>query len=145
MPETKATVEAPTYSEFLNSLELLGVSLTDCKCRVDRSKLSLSKDSVSITVESKQELKHIEKDHFQIEAKIFVTGVTSGSKRSLLTISASFLLDLQSKTSANTDFLKRFAHSQSRLLVWPYFREFVSSMCGRMHIPPIVLPLNVKE
>ena len=40
------------------------------------------------------------------------------------------------------DLAERFTQSELRLVVWPYFRQFVTDATSRMAIQPIVIPFS---
>jgi preprotein translocase subunit SecB len=40
------------------------------------------------------------------------------------------------------EFAERFTQSELRLVVWPYFRQFVNDATARMAIQPIVIPFS---
>lgn len=40
------------------------------------------------------------------------------------------------------DLAERFTKSELRIVVWPYFRQFVNDATSRMAIQPIVIPFS---
>jgi hypothetical protein len=60
----------------------------------------------------------------------------------LLEITACYVIlyDLDSIEGVNDDKLMTFGKVRGMIVAWPYWREFVHSMTGRLSIPPVVLP-----
>ncbi len=57
-------------------------------------------------------------------------------------ILAEFVADyLVTKEDLSEDVLREFAQHNAPFHVWPYWREYAHSMCGRMRLPEVVLPM----
>jgi hypothetical protein len=63
--------------------------------------------------------------------------------RPLLRVESEFDLHFESPQPLRSDFAERFAQVEARLVIWPYFREFISNMTARMGIPPVAIPLTL--
>lgn len=141
MPQTKQNGHE-TYTDFLGSLQLFAIALVESRCSVDHDSMFERPDPVEVTFESTYEVADIGDDYFEVRTSLTVIGEYSKRKGKVLTIHADYNLHLHAKPPISPDFVRRFTNSEARLLAWPYFREFVASTCGRMCIPPIVLPLS---
>jgi preprotein translocase subunit SecB len=69
--------------------------------------------------------------------------VVSSEETELLTIQCEFDLHFESGRGTTPDYVRQFAQTDARLVIWPYFREFIASMTSRMGIPPVSIPLSL--
>ena len=53
---------------------------------------------------------------------------------------ATFIADYQCKLELDEENLDSFANSHLCYHIWPYWREFVQSTCGRLSLPCLVVP-----
>jgi len=58
-----------------------------------------------------------------------------------LVIEALYETHFHCKAPTQREPAERFVASELRLIMWPYFRELVFDLCGKMSIPPITIPL----
>ena len=67
----------------------------------------------------------------------------SGSPRILAELTATFVAEYRITTSSPPEHeaLEEFAQMNVLYHVWPYWREYVQSMCGRLRLPEIMLPM----
>jgi preprotein translocase subunit SecB len=79
--------------------------------------------------------------YFDVRAKLEVTVTGRKTKAHLVEIVASFDVHFHSEELPK-QLVERFCNSEARLIVWPYFREYVSDVSSRMYIPPVILPLS---
>jgi preprotein translocase subunit SecB len=132
------------YTRFLKSIEPLGIAIVGSEFRVDRSRVFGNKTKhVSIAWGCKP-IK-IAEDYFEADAELTVKISERTAAKPVAEIRATFRMHLHAMKPINKDFVERFTDSEVRILVWPYFREYVTNVCGRMQIPPISLPLGMKE
>jgi hypothetical protein len=73
--------------------------------------------------------------------------VVSEEKKSVpaLVIECTFETHFHCKSPVVREMAERFTASELRLVLWPYFRELVFDLCGKMSIPPITIPLIAAE
>ena len=140
MTKTTKRSESPQdYTAFLKSLRLIFTSLIESHFEGDRDgyfsrhdqKLSISWRCRPLSIKSKS---------FEVRAEVKVTVSNSKPKKNVFDLTAIFLLHLHTPAPVRRDHINRFTESEARLLVWPYVREYVTATCGRMHVPPIVVP-----
>ncbi|WP_019935804.1 hypothetical protein [Oceanimonas smirnovii] len=55
-------------------------------------------------------------------------------------IEATFIAEYVLKGDLPEDCIQAFANKNVSYHIWPYWREFVSSQCEKMHLPRIVVP-----
>jgi hypothetical protein len=127
------------YTSFLQSLELMQIALVRSAFKIDRDKYMAeeeTKNSIRFWCEATQ----IDDSSFDLRASFSLRLSSPKDDQPLLRITAQYELHFHAKAPvANTD-TDRFAESEARLLIWPYFREFVSNTTARMHVPPVLLP-----
>lgn len=83
-------------------------------------------------------------DNFTAKVNATIKGVRKEEEDDpVVTISCEFLVyyQLMDNSVATDDEVEIFCKSNALYNVWPYFREHVSSMCQKMNIPQLVLPL----
>jgi preprotein translocase subunit SecB len=140
----KDSQELAGYTEFLQSLELLLIGLSETSAKVDRDRyLGEENHSISIWWAGKP-LKR-GRNHFDVRAELTVKVSKPKSRAAFLELKTAYLLHIHCMKDCPAGYVDRFCNVEVRLMIWPYFREYVTSMCGRMHIPPVFLPLATKE
>lgn len=148
MPTTAEKIEKAKpvtgeYKLFLKSLGLHVIYLKETSCAIDRETYWKHRErnlSYKMTAESED----IGEDYFDVSAKLEVTVTGGKPKVHQIRISATFALHFHAK-DAPKPLVDRFCGSDLRLIVWPYFREYVSDVSSRMYIPPVILPLSNEE
>ena len=55
-------------------------------------------------------------------------------------VEADFIAEYQMTEELEQDCIDEFAQHNASFHVWPYWREFLSSQCERLHLPRVVLP-----
>src|SRR3954470_19931770 len=130
----------PDYAKFLKSLDLKLISLVESDFRIDRARYFAEKNT-ELSVEWDSKLARSKPGFFECEASLDVSLKSPKSKLPSFALRATFLLHVHAKGHVKPEFLNDFSNSEVRLVVWPYFREYLSSICGRMHVPPLFIPL----
>lgn len=143
MPNSKNINTRDDYKHFLRSLEVVGIALVESKFQIDRRKYFDDADE-KIGVEFECDIINTKSSSFDVIAKMTLKS-RSEKKEGSLTLHASYALHFHTTSNVVKSFVQRFAESEARLVAWPYFREFVTSMCGRAQVPPITLPMVGSE
>jgi preprotein translocase subunit SecB len=86
---------------------------------------------------------NLEDDHFDIEARLELTIAIKGNASEILTITCNYSAHFHAAPGFTLEVVEHFARSGAKIIIWPYFRHFVSDMTSRMHIPPITIPLTL--
>lgn len=133
------TVQQP-YTEFLRSLDLIWISLVNTQFSGDRQQYFEHKDH-QLAVSWKSEAIEFGEDFFEVRADIAVKLSAPKSTRGFFDLTATYMLHIHAPSPVDREYVARFAESELRLVIWPYIREYVSSVSGRMHVPPVLLPL----
>ena len=137
---SKKTSTTSEYTSFLKSLRLTAIALEESKLRVKREALLKTPESFLTALWEGEPLTR-DKDFFEVSAHVKLE-MHNPKKETVLQIEAKYLIHFHcAGGKPNPEHLRRFSDAEARFIVWPYFREYVSSMCGRMQIPPVFLPL----
>lgn len=131
------------YRDFLKSLNVSFIALSDCDAHVDRGRYFETKEELMFAAQAKAT--NITAEAFDVEAEISVKAQEAGKKDGSLRIGVTYLLHFHSKEPLQKSYVQRFVNSDVRLMVWPYFREFIAATTGRMHIPPVTLPITDRD
>ena len=136
---------AADYKAFISSLQLYTIGLAESSCEINRDGYweDGEEQSISYKLISKPLKSDHEKGHFDVRSRLEVAISRGKSKPPVLRVSAAFDLHFHAN-SLTKDFVEKFCESEIRLIVWPYFREYVTNITARMHIPPVILPLSNK-
>jgi len=139
--KTEAAEGKKSYPRFLASLNLMSISLVRSRFSGDRQQYFKNKaHQLSVSWTSKTSKRG--EDFFDIGVDVAISLAVPKSDVTFFDLTASYLLHVHAPAPLNKVYIKRFSDSEVRLLVWPYVREYVSNISGRMHVPPIVLPLT---
>jgi preprotein translocase subunit SecB len=133
--------KADSYTDFVQSLELIAIALTTSSVRIKRDEYFKAREP-DLTVAVALKPKRLSRDHFdlQAEAKVRLTRRRSGR---LFDLSVTYDLHFHAKPPIDAKLVRRFADSGAHLVLWPYLREYVSDVSARMYIPPILLPVSM--
>lgn len=85
-----------------------------------------------------------EKDRFSAKVQVSVTGSSPENEdKQIVFIEAEYILTYAVRDMKNIlkKDLQVFCDINAIYNSWPYLREFVQSVCNRMEIPPLTLPL----
>jgi hypothetical protein len=133
------------YEDFLRSLRLVAIGLINSASSLDRrgyyrlSKGGTSNEARSITAE--YEVIRTKKDFFDAASKFRFVIRNKATGSEVLVVESTYQIHFHGAEPIEKDFAARFAASELRLLVWPYFRQMVWDVTARMAIRPIVIPL----
>jgi preprotein translocase subunit SecB len=145
MSEAAEKKSAPTtdYQAFIASLELYTIGLKESSCKIDRDEYWKKDEEHLNSYKLTSKLSSIEQKHFDVRSTFTLEITDEKSKTALVRVVATF--DLHFHASPITrEFVEQFCDSEIRLIVMPFFREFVADVTARMHIPPVILPLATK-
>ncbi len=123
-------------------VQIRDVRLIDCKC-TQKPVAMTGKKSYSVATSTDVQL---DKDNrFIVVIAKFHLEASAGKKTSkpVLTIDASFVLTYQIDSFAGLTQrgFEQFANLNGIYNAWPYWREFVQNVIGRMGLPPLTMPV----
>jgi preprotein translocase subunit SecB len=141
--EKKAATEL-SYESFIASIQLYMIGLAEASCSIDRDEYWGTAEEKSISYKLTSKASSVEDDSFDARSTLTLTLSGDKSKKQFVKISVSFDLHFHADLTKK-EYVDQFCKSEIRLIVWPYFREYVSNTIGRMHIPPVILPISNVE
>jgi preprotein translocase subunit SecB len=132
------------YESFLRDINLYDIhtvrSSTEVNWRRYHEVLGRKRPPLN-TLMVRCELSDVGEGYFNTSSTFRLTVRGGKSEKALLTIDCTLIGHFHTHGKASTDLAQRFAESDSELLVFPYFRQFVFDTTARMSIPPITVPL----
>lgn len=133
------------YQKFLQSVEPVGLGLTSCRSELNREEYARSmaqKGGATRTISTEYKLQDAEHGYFETTGRFELT-VTDGRKSNpALIIQCVYESHFHCKAPVDKELAERFTASELRLVLWPYFRELVHDLCGKMGIAPLTIPFS---
>ena len=132
------------YEDFLRSVKLYSLWMEECASKLDREKYwKYFPDDQGLTREISALYKtvEVEDDHFNVVAEYELTVKSSKEKKNLLEIKCTFSAHFHASADCNSVMADRFANSEAKIILWPYFRSLVADLVGKLQVPPITIPL----
>jgi hypothetical protein len=133
------------YEKFLRSVEPVGLGLSSSLSRLDREvliRIRKQRGGATRSISTEYKLTDAADGYFDATGK-FVLTVTDGKQSSpALVIECKYESHFHCHAPVNKEFAERFTTSELRLVLWPYFRELVHDLCGKMGIPPLTIPIG---
>jgi len=136
-----------SYEAFLKSVKPIGLGLVEASPRLDRptyGRLMGQKNRPGRTISTEYKLVGAGEGYFDATAKFSLVVVEEKKSTPALLIECIYQAHFHCVKS-DKDLVERFTSSELRLLMWPYFRAYVSDMCGKMSIGPITIPLSTED
>ena len=142
MPKNKPqpTIASQEYKNFLQSLDLSWIALVKSQFASDRKEY-LKSSVQNLSLKWGCEPLSVKSGYFELSADLDLRVISAKPSKMLLELSATYHLHLHASSPIHKRFIDRFADSEVRLVLWPYYREYISNVCGRLHVPPVFLPL----
>ena len=138
--KTARIAQQSPYTSFLRSLDLFSISLTDSSFHGDREQY-FEHSKHELDVDWTTDLAGQWEESFDVRANVTIR-ISAPRAKDLFTLTASYLLHVHAPAPLDPKHVKRFTDSEVRLIVWPYVREYATSVFGRMHVPPAILPVT---
>ena len=135
MGEVKVSSEV--YNEFTNGLNLLEIKLVYSEVKVEED----FSPPAEVKVEEEKKYKNVEEGKFIVRHEYKLKGKEKGKAKAGFYINVIYKLTYQSKTPLTKKIFNVFSEISLPLHTWPYFRQFVHEMSGRMGLPPLTLDL----
>jgi hypothetical protein len=132
------------YEEFLRSVKPVGLGLLESSCKLDRlayARYMSQKNRAGRIISTEYKLVEADSGYFDATGKFSLVVAESQKANPVLVIEALYESHFHCKAPVRKELAERFVASELRLVMWPYFRELVFDLCGKMSIPPITIPL----
>ena len=132
------------YAEFLEGLAPVILGMERGSFSLNRATFWDETKSGRRLLSSTYTLADVSEDYFDVEATFvlaFQWPESDGPVTQPLRIECVFRGHFHTSGPVDRDHAKTFAETESWLIFWPFFRQFVSDTTARMAIPPVVIPL----
>lgn len=134
------------YALFLKGIQLCGFGMQDSRTTQDRGAYValLSKDRLTRRISTEYNIMEVTKDFFNASAKLSLTMEDKANPASpAVLVECTYIAHFHCDgCEIAKDLAERFTKSELRIVVWPYFRQFVNDATSRMAIQPIVIPFS---
>jgi preprotein translocase subunit SecB len=134
------------YALFLKGITLLGFGMQESRTTQDRAAyVRLSQgEKLGRRISTEYRTMEVEKTYFNASAKMSLVMEEKGSQSPpAVVVECTYVAHFHCDGCEITrEFAERFTQSEMRLVVWPYFRQFVNDATARMAIQPIVIPFS---
>jgi hypothetical protein len=136
--------DSEQYAKFLREIRLVGLAMENCSSIIRREEYfaAITKKTMDRSISSEYQLHEVQKEFFNVRSRFTLDVKHKVKSLQVLTVKCTFIAHFHSlHGQIPRRFVERFSQSELRLIMWPYFREFVSDMSSKMAIPPLLIPL----
>ncbi len=134
------------YASFLKGIKLLGFGLQESRTLLNRDVYAelYGKNRFTRRILTEYRTTEVEKDFFNAYAKLkLIVEDKKASAPPAVIVECTYEAHLHCDGCQITrELAERFTESELRLVVWPYFRQFVNDATARMTIQPILIPFS---
>ncbi len=133
------------YISFLKSLEVEEIYLAQCSASFDRTRFTEAPREISLHGRSKFGEPAISNSTFTVTAAIEVFIGAADPKEAIGKLRAAYNLKFKVKgKELDEEHVRQFAKTNIKIIVWPFFREFVHNITSRFGIPPVTVPIHAE-
>jgi hypothetical protein len=148
MPVKSASLTSNSreYSTFLKGVKLFIIALDNVSSDIDRERYwecSERKGGMVRAIEASYEAMAIEGKHFDVVGRLQMKILSKSDNSELVRIACQYSSHFHASIRVDKRVAQKFANAEAKIVIWPYFRQLVSDISGRMHIPPVIVPLNL--
>jgi len=141
------SVDKEKYQEFLTRIQPVAVELNSSTVRIDRPKFwglfSETPAGIEHWLDAGYTLDSKTDDTFNVIGRMSVR--VGDKKTPAIAFECEFSVHFNGAKKGDDEFVKVFGGSEVRLILWPYFRELLSASTARMGVPPLFLPLTLRQ
>ncbi len=152
MPTKKQSRKKPnnkSYEQFLHDLKLLALGLNRSLCDLDRAayydRIDERRRNATANISATYRLVEVGDSFFDATATFTLKVQDEKTQTVPLTIECVFETHFHGKQPIDKALAKKVVSSELRVVIWPYFRQFVSDMTTRMAVPQVTVPLSVER
>jgi hypothetical protein len=125
------------YNAFIGSVELRSLRLARCEVNAMQR---YSGEILEPEIEERSARYEVISTGFTVTNELGFNGRHSESGDVLVSIRATFQIEYESTVSVSPELFEIFRRHNLPVNVWPFFREFVHTVLGRVAWPVFVLP-----
>jgi preprotein translocase subunit SecB len=136
------------YESFLRSVQLVAMGLDRSSSELDRpeyARLSREQDGGLVKFNANYRLDSIGTKYFEVTGIFTLVVEDSKTKKAALRIETEYSAHLHANSPIDKKLADQFTHSDLRIILWPFFRQYVFDETGRMAIPPITVPISTSS
>jgi hypothetical protein len=133
-------VSPKEYREFISGLRLTNIAMKTSRAQRIADKVDLTR-KIDMSINDHADFRMAAEDQCIISHAYELAMSYTGEKDTLLDVSCTFEVALQTGRPMTREYFEVFSKVNLPVNTWPYFREFVHSMIGRMGLPPLILPM----
>jgi preprotein translocase subunit SecB len=134
------------YASFLKGIRLLGFGLQESHTAQNRTLYAelYEKSRLARRISTEYRTVEVEKEFFNATAKLTLTVEDKkGPAPPAVIVECTYMAHFHCDGCQITrELAERFTESELRLVVWPYFRQFVNDATAKMTIDPILIPFS---
>src|SRR5271157_1684392 len=133
------------YVRFLKCIQLDDIYLAQTTATFDRERFRSFPKELPIQGQSKCSKPVVSGTSFTVRATMEVFIGTPNAKDSLGRIEVTYVLRFSVRARAmNPEHVNQFTKSTIKIVVWPFFREFIHNMTARFGIPHVNVPIHTE-
>ena len=134
------------YEVFLRNLGSVTLGLVNCAGSIDREfywdlRNKKRRQDEARILSANYKLDRVGANFFDVSADFRVTVQDRKIEKVALSIECKFEAHIHGEEPISREHADRFTQSELRVVLWPYFRQFVSDTTVRMSVPPLFVPI----
>lgn len=135
------------YERFIRGLKLIALGLENSAARLERDAYTFArrdrKEPVR-RIQADYRVSDIGKGFFDCLASFNLIFEHPESKDLLLRVDSVFRCHFHTDSKNSEEMARRFVTAEFKLIIWPYFRQFVTDTTTRMGIAPVTVPFSTQ-
>lgn len=137
----QVNIDSKIYNEFLKTLSIDEVSLF--KLNIDNTRNQ--SENISVYVEYDCNDYEVDKENYKIKAYPNICVSFSDKESEIFKIECKYFLQysFEEVSDITDEYYKLFIDRTIKNVVWPYFRENISTLTSKMGYPAFLLDVNV--
>ena len=133
------------YIRFLKNLEVEEIFLSETRASIDRARFTPTSKQVRVYGQSRFGKPIISNAIFTVPATMEVLIGAPNAKEALGRIEVTYVLRFSvGSEELNTEHVNQFTRSTIKIVIWPFFREFIHNMTARFGIPHVNVPIHAE-
>lgn len=137
-------IDRDKYNDMINSINLEKIALLNCESKIHDED---SFGNLSVNVNFSVNKVRMEKNKLEAIAEFEVSTTEPDFDEIVFEVNFNYILEysLSSEDNLNDiedEYIETFLKHNLPINIWPYAREFVSSMTTRMGYPPLFIPMH---
>jgi hypothetical protein len=142
--KTLSSLTHNDYEKFLRTVQLLAMGLNRSSAELDRegyANLRDEKEGGRVKLTAKYLLDEVGKEYFDATGIFKLVVEDPNTRKAAILVDAEFGAHFHAEAPIVKELAEKFTKSDLRIILWPYFRQHVFDITGRMAIIPITVPI----